>query len=60
LDLETTFNTVRLWLDEVEYPPEPDHDGSNSKGFRLEKNLSWDFNHGAECTIEPIWVEYHK
>lgn len=51
------------WLGAQEYSPEPDHDGSNSKGWRLWRD-TWGridgYGHAAFVAIEPFWIEYGK
>lgn len=53
---------VREWLAAAEYGPEPDHDGSNSKGWRI-FNEAWGHVEGesyAICGIEPAWLMHGK
>ena len=50
------------WLESIEYPPEPDHDGSNGKGFRI-FNEDWghvDNNEEAFLAVSPVWAMYGK
>ena len=53
---------IKAWLAERQYPPEPDHDGSNHKGWRVyneqwgKVNDEWQ----AFAAIEPVWLEYGK
>lgn len=63
---------VSSWLKTAEYGREPDHDGSNRKGFRItdcgpqvfqsdssyQRRCEWDFY--SALTVQPTWVEYHK
>lgn len=69
---------VWSWLqsEAVKWPEEPDHDGSNSKGWRAyvddifghcflklpdpEKERWASADWGAALVIEPMWLEYHK
>ena len=51
------------WLKTAEYSEEPDHDGSNERGWRLYKE-NWGrinkFGHGSIGAVEPMWIEYGK
>lgn len=54
------------WLESltsVEWPPEPEHDGSNSKGWRI-FNERWSQidgeGHYAFAKIEPFWQVHGK
>lgn len=50
------------WLATVDYGREPDHDGSNGKGWRL-FNDTWgriDGDSYAFAAIEPAWAMYGK
>lgn len=51
------------WLDNVaQYPPEPNHDGSNGKGWRV-YNENWgrvDGDFAVFVAIEPVWAMYGK
>lgn len=63
---------VQSWLSTVDYGREPDHDGSNTKGFRITnhgpqmhdkdnayfRGCPWDFY--TLLTVQPFWNEYHK
>ena len=63
---------VRAWLKEADYGRAPDHDGSNTKGFRItgegpqvfegessyQRRCDWDFY--TFLTVQPFWNEYHK
>lgn len=49
------------WLGHAEYGPEPDHDGSNHKGYRVYADHyglgeSWK----ALVSVEPRWAEFGK
>lgn len=54
---------IHEWLKTAEYPEEPDHDGSNDRGWRLYKE-AWGrinkFGHGSIGAVEPMWIEYGK
>lgn len=53
---------VEKWLRGVEYGPEPDHDGTNAKGWRV-YNENWGHVAGmweAFAAIEPAWLMYGK
>ena len=50
------------WLQNADYPDEPDHDGSNSRGFRI-YNEAWghvDSDSYAFIAIEPAWAWHGK
>jgi len=50
------------WLQKQEYPPEPDHDGDNEKGFRV-YNEEWGHvghSHYAFVAIQPEWAMQGK
>ena len=53
---------VEKWLEQVEYPSEPDHDGSNGKGWRLYNEASGrvDGDHSAVLAVSPEWATYGK
>lgn len=58
MDAKTAADFAFNWLKEVEYGREPDHDGSNGKGWRLyTEGYSLD---GSICVVTPEWAEYHK
>jgi hypothetical protein len=62
LDAEGAADFARRWLAEVEYPPEPDIDGSVKKGWRL-YNEPWGHVEGVYagiCAVTPVWSEYGK
>lgn len=54
---------VEAWLAQATYGPEPDHDGSNEKGWRV-YNEEWThvatFRTSAFVAIEPIWLLHGK
>ena len=50
------------WLHKQDYGKEPDHDGSNGKGWRV-FNESWGHvksDWGGICAIQPVWAMYGK
>ena len=50
------------WLQDQDYGPQPDHDGSNGKGWRI-FNESWGHvnnDWAAFCAIQPVWAMYGK
>lgn len=65
LDAQSMTDFTRRWLAEVEYPEEPDHDGSNSRGFRVYNN-EWGHVQGAPekeysmCAVAPEWAWHGK
>lgn len=60
LDLGGAINFVINWLKNVQYGPQPDHDGSNGKGWRV-YNERWGHVAGYRCAIvgiTPRWAMY--
>lgn len=49
----TVSELVSAWLDQGDYPHEPDHDGSNKRGFEVIAT-----NNGV--AVVKRWVEFHK
>jgi hypothetical protein len=50
------------WLQTADYGPEPDHDGSNGRGWRI-FNETWGHVKGewaGICAIQPAWAMYGK
>ena len=48
------------WLYQTKYPPQPDHDGHNNKGWRLYNN-EYGYVGGifsAIIAVKPAWIEY--
>jgi hypothetical protein len=59
---EAATVSVKAWLDVQDYANEPDHDGDNSKGWRI-FNEAWGHigtYRGAICAIEPAWLMHGK
>ena len=61
-NLEQAVNFIHGWLNAIGYPPQPDHDGDNGKGWRV-FNEAW----GHVCNspygfvgIQPVWAMYGK
>ena len=53
---------VAVWIADAKFPPEPDQDGSNVKGFRL-YNEQWGFVdgcHEAFLAVAPAWCMFGK
>lgn len=49
---------ARRWLEVAEYGPQPDHDGDNSKGWRVANDrCSADY---SICWVEPAWAMHGK
>lgn len=62
LNLERAIEFVAGWLGEAKYGPQPDHDGSNGKGWRL-FNGPWGHVVGHHCGIvgvQTCWMIYPK
>jgi hypothetical protein len=53
---------VSEWLAEADYGPQPDHDGSNDRGFRIYCDFWGHFegSHYAIVGIVPAWAMYGK
>ena len=60
---------IYAWLKNQDYGRQPDHDGSNNKGWRVtmngpviseEKYSNTDHTFYDVMCIQPYWVEYHK
>lgn len=62
LDAEQVESMIRAWLAEAPYGLEPDHDGHNTKGWRVYNeawghvNTEWQ----AFVAIEPVWLMHGK
>lgn len=62
MKVEQAADFVWHWLQTVDYGDQPDHDGSNGKGFRI-FNEAWghiDNDWQAFVAIKPEWIEYGK
>lgn len=62
LDTENMITFIRQWLNKVEYPGQPDHDGDNAKGWRIFTD-AWghvDHSYCAIIGIQPKWAMYGK
>ena len=61
MDRKTIIAFVKGWLREQSYLKEPDHDGSNSKGFTVTNGAKdgW-ASHGLVLTVEPCWAMHGK
>jgi hypothetical protein len=62
LDAAGAADFASRWLAEVEYPNEPDHDGSNAKGWHAYCE-GWghvDDEHSAFLAIAPRWSMHGK
>lgn len=59
---EALLGFVKSWLESVNYDSEPDHDGSNSRGWRV-YNENWGHignDPYAFAAIEPAWLMHGK
>ena len=55
---ETMASFAFNWLAQVDYGPEPDHDGSNARGYRV-FNEAWGRlgdDDAAFLAVEPAWA----
>lgn len=62
LKLEDAKSFVSGWLDSLNWGHEPDHDGSNGKGWRVFTE-AWGHvagNHYAIVAVQPAWAMYGK
>lgn len=62
MDLDRAADFAAGWLDQVDYGPQPDHDGDNEKGWRVYcedcgyiKDIPYAF-----AAIEPAWAMHGK
>ena len=62
VDSDIVADFVWAWLRAQDYGPEPDHDGSNEKGFRMWTE-AWgrvDDETYSYIAIRPLWTWYGK
>ncbi len=69
-DASSIADQCYAWLKNAEYPEEPDHDGSNSRGWRITNSVHKIAHEGHNqyapggfyvvFTIYPTWIEYGK
>ena len=62
LDAAGAADFAKRWLAEADYGREPDHDGDNSKGWRI-YNDSWAKVEGFSYSIvavQPAWLMHGK
>lgn len=71
-DADAIALQVQSWLKTINYGREPNHDGSNTKGFRVTNKGPDAYNVDAPAwmicpwsfytflTVKPFWNEYHK
>jgi hypothetical protein len=63
IDAARAVSLVTDWLADTEYGEEPDHDGSNGRGWRVYCG-DWGhvepYHHRAFVAIEPCWAMYGK
>lgn len=57
MDCETALTFAEGWLKQQPYPPEPDHDGDNAKGFQLTTGDFWGHigTHYSTLAVLPCW-----
>jgi len=61
LDKKGTEDFLIAWLKQAKWDDEPDHDGSNEKGFKIvSKCKSFWEDAGKILTLSTDWIEYHK
>lgn len=58
LDATTAPQFVANWLAHATYPVEPEHDGSNEKGWHvfIEEDDCWE----VLLTVQPCWAMHGK
>jgi len=57
--IDSMFKFVSGWLENVEYPKEPSHDGSNYEGWHVSTGNFWGHvneSHYSICSIKPEWI----
>lgn len=62
MDADGAAEFARRWLADTEYPKQPDHDGDNSKGWRV-YNEAWGHigNYwSAIIAVQPTWAMHGK
>jgi hypothetical protein len=62
MDVDDAINFAWGWLQKQDYGEEPDHDGSDGKGFAV-YNEAWGHvgnSHAAICAVSPQWSWYGK
>jgi hypothetical protein len=62
MNFEQALSFVQGWLQNAGYGPQPDHDGSNSKGWRV-YNEAWGHvndDWAGFVAIEPVWALHGK
>ncbi len=62
MKLDAAIGFAWHWLESAVYGPQPDHDGSNHKGWRV-YNEAWGHIDGewrAFAAIQPEWMMYGK
>lgn len=62
IDAEAARVVVMGWLAEQDYGKDPDHDGSNKRGWRA-YNEAWGRigdDYGAFLAVQPVWATYGK
>lgn len=53
----STLPFIQGWLNDVDYGRQPDHDGSNGKGWRVFHIPDYSYSFVA---IQPVWAWYGK
>lgn len=61
MDAEAARMVVLGWLAEQDYGKEPDHDGSNRKGWRAYNEANGvGGDYAAFLAVKPVWATYGK
>jgi len=58
MDVDAALSFVSGWLASVKYPEQPDHDGSNVKGFIISTGNFWGHidSHYSILGVQPCWA----
>ena len=69
-EAEAIADQIYAWLKTQDYGRQPDHDGSNNKGWRITNNgpkikdgphyPEYDSSFYDVLCVRPHWIEYHK
>lgn len=58
-NIDQCIEFVWGWLQNADYGPEPDINGSCSKGWKIGGSKGGGWSH-VIFTVEPVWAEHHK
>ena len=67
LDADGATDFAERWLKETDYGEEPNHDGSNGKGYRVYtdswghvQNANGGLMHSSMCAVQPAYAIHGK